>query len=77
MGGRGHDRVDADNVPEKVKAPGFVEVLAQLVLQVADGVGLKGVTDAGGGAAEAAPGHRCLVGALRHSKVAEMGNASV
>ena len=64
--------VDADNVPEKVKAPGFVEVLAQLVLQVADGVGLKGVSDAGGGAAEAAPGHCCLVGALRHSRVAAL-----
>ena len=61
--------VDADNVPEKVKTPVFVEVLAQLVLQVADGVGLKGVSDAGGGAAEAAPGHCCLVGALRHSRV--------
>ena len=46
--------VDADNVPEKVKAPGFVEVLARLVLQVAAGVGLKGVSAAGGGAAEAA-----------------------
>ena len=68
--------VDADNVPEKVKAPGFVEVLAQLVLQVADGVGLKGVSDAGGGAAEAAPGHCCLVGALRHSRVAGSANES-
>ena len=64
--------VAADNVPEKVKAPGFVEVLAQLVLQVADGVGLKGVSDTGGGAAEAAPGHCCLVGALRHSRVAAL-----
>ena len=42
--------VDADYVPKKVKTSGFVEMRAQLVLQVADGVGLKGVSDAGGGA---------------------------